>query len=223
MSLRQLLAPLLVCVVCALAGQAPALAGQTSGGHAGHAKNAHPARVRTRARVCSRSRHRCPKRQVKSRRHAGEKGGGAQKKSAPAAPSTDPLSGLPLDPAPALGLPQSGTSSDGGAAPPTTSSPGTPAPARVQVTAKEYSFTLSRPEVPAGPVIIEFVNAGEDVHNMHLYAPDSQAQAGPEVGAFPNTEPTKHEDLAFNMPAGTYTLLCTLHIAEGMKASLKVS
>jgi plastocyanin len=91
-------------------------------------------------------------------------------------------------------------------------------PARVQVIAREYSFTLSRPIVPAGEVIIEFVNRGQDPHNMHV------ASAESEAGAFPDTAPGHVGDQAFIMRAGSYTLFCSLpgHEAAGMHATLTV-
>jgi plastocyanin len=97
---------------------------------------------------------------------------------------------------------------------------GTPAPARVQVVAKEYSFTLSRPEVPAGEVVIELVNRGEDMHNMHVLEPTE----GTEPGALPNTDPGSVRDLKLKLHAGSYTLFCSLpgHEAKGMKATLVV-
>ena len=106
------------------------------------------------------------------------------------------------------------------ASPPPSSSAGSPAPARVQVIAKEYSLTLSRPVVPSGVVVVEFVNAGQDPHNLHL-APSA---GGPEAGAFSHGEPGAHQRLQFNMPAGSYTLFCSLpgHEAAGMKATLTV-
>jgi plastocyanin len=90
----------------------------------------------------------------------------------------------------------------------------------VQVTAKEYSFTLSRSEVPAGKVIVEFVNGGEDPHNLHLL----EAAEGSEAGAFPTSSPGIHLDLELTLRPGSYTLFCSLpgHEAKGMKATLKV-
>jgi uncharacterized cupredoxin-like copper-binding protein len=89
----------------------------------------------------------------------------------------------------------------------------------VQVIAKEYSFTLSRSEVPAGPVVLQLVNRGEDAHNLHAAEPE-----GAEAGALPNTEPGAHGDLKVNLHPGTYTLFCSLpgHEAKGMKATLTV-
>jgi plastocyanin len=90
----------------------------------------------------------------------------------------------------------------------------------VQVLAKEYSLTLSRGEVPAGKVIVEFVNGGEDPHNLHL----EEALAGTEAGSFPTSAPKTHTDLALELKAGSYTLFCALpeHEAKGMKATLLV-
>jgi plastocyanin len=88
------------------------------------------------------------------------------------------------------------------------------------VIAHEYSFTLSRPVVAAGPVIIEFDNAGEDEHNLHL----EPGSGGPEAGSFANRPAHTHTDQQFIMRAGTYTLFCSLptHRALGMEATLRV-
>jgi plastocyanin len=93
-------------------------------------------------------------------------------------------------------------------------------PARVQVIAKEYSFTLSRSEVPAGPVVVQFVNGGEDPHNLHF----AESATSSEAGAFPTSSPGTHASLTLNLHAGTYTLFCSLpgHEAKGMKATLTV-
>ena len=98
--------------------------------------------------------------------------------------------------------------------------PPTEGPVRVQVIAKEYSFTLSRAEVPAGKVIVEFVNAGEDSHNLHFQEPAETTEAG----AFPTSSPGFHGDLTLNLHPGSYTLFCSLpgHEAKGMKATLVV-
>ena len=41
-------------------------------------------------------------------------------------------------------------------------------PFRIQVTAKEYYYTLSSRTAPAGAAVIQFVNYGEDPHDMRL-------------------------------------------------------
>ncbi len=107
-----------------------------------------------------------------------------------------------------------------------TETPGAPAgPAHVQVTAEDtngYHFILSRTSVPAGPVVIEFVNHGQDEHNLHaVEQPAETLEAG---GLKENVKPDAHTDLTLNLHAGSYTLFCSLpgHEAKGMKATLKV-
>ena len=43
-----------------------------------------------------------------------------------------------------------------------------PAPARVQVAADEFSYSLSRLSIKSGPVIVQLVNYGEDEHDLRL-------------------------------------------------------
>jgi plastocyanin len=90
----------------------------------------------------------------------------------------------------------------------------------VQVSAVEYSFSLSRPTVPAGKVVLEFVNDGQDEHNLNIAAP----QEGALVGSFANTPAKGVGDLELEMQPGEYTLFCSLptHESRGMKATLVV-
>jgi plastocyanin len=98
----------------------------------------------------------------------------------------------------------------------------------VEVTAEDteaFRFVLSRPSVPAGEVIIEFVNHGQDEHNLHAVEPTE----GTEVGAIPNTPPSvsgQHSSpsLTLNLHPGSYDFFCSLphHEEKGMKATLKV-
>ncbi|MGH7190074.1 MAG: hypothetical protein ACREF0_12970 [Acetobacteraceae bacterium] len=88
----------------------------------------------------------------------------------------------------------------------------------MQVIAREYSFTLSRTEVPAGKVIVELANYGQDEHNLHVTEPAE----GSEAGSLPNTLPGAHPDLTLNLHPGSYTLFCSLkeHEAKGMPRSV---
>jgi plastocyanin len=112
-----------------------------------------------------------------------------------------------------------------GAAPPGVSSPESTAPApppsipHVQVTAVEYSFTLSRTTVPAGKVIFEFVNNGQDEHNLNVLPTE-----GPAAATFPNAPSKGVSDQQIDMRPGAYTLFCSLpeHESKGMKATLVV-
>jgi len=73
--------------------------------------------------------------------------------------------------------------------------------------------------VPAGKVIFEFVNRGQDEHNLNV-----QPAEGVAAGAFPDTASGGISDQAMILRAGTYTMFCSLseHEQKGMKATLVV-
>jgi plastocyanin len=89
----------------------------------------------------------------------------------------------------------------------------------VQVTAVEYSFTLSRTTVPAGKVILELVNHGQDEHNLNAGLAEQ-----PPAGSLANTPAGAVKDQTVELRPGTYTLFCSLpeHAKKGMKATLVV-
>ena len=107
---------------------------------------------------------------------------------------------------------------------PTAEPPSTPeGPAHVEVTAEDteaFRFVLSRSTVPAGTVILEFVNHGQDQHNLHAIEPSE----GSEPGFIPNTAPNAHTSLTLDLRPGSYTLFCSLpgHEMKGMKSTLVV-
>lgn len=99
--------------------------------------------------------------------------------------------------------------------------PTVPAIARLQVTAREFSLTLSRPAIVAGPLTLELVNRGEDPHDLHV----RPAAGGADVLAIDRTDGAGTLGSADGtLAAGTYTLYCSLvgHEAAGMKATLTV-
>jgi plastocyanin len=100
--------------------------------------------------------------------------------------------------------------------PPSATPPSVP---HVQVTAVEYSFALSRTTVPAGKVILEFVNHGQDEHNLNVAGGE-----GSLAGWFPSLQAHEVKHQAFELRSGTYTLFCSLadHERKGMKATLVV-
>jgi plastocyanin len=89
----------------------------------------------------------------------------------------------------------------------------------VQVSAVEYHFTLSRTTVPAGKVIIEFVDDGQDEHNLN-----AQGASGPPAATFATEVPKAVARQTVVLRPGSYTLFCSLagHEAKGMKATLTV-
>jgi plastocyanin len=92
---------------------------------------------------------------------------------------------------------------------------------RLGVKAVEYSYTLSRPEVSAGEVIVELNNQGEDPHNLVL---EHEGSADPSL-EIPATPTITQASASFTLSPGTYRLYCSLykHEAKGMEATLIVS
>ena len=94
-----------------------------------------------------------------------------------------------------------------------------PAPARVQVSAKEFFFSLSRHKVFAGAAIVELVNFGEDPHDLRL-----QRVGGGRVWKTPLVYPGAYYDLDAKLVPGRYRLWCAVgnHRRLGMTAVLTV-
>lgn len=100
-----------------------------------------------------------------------------------------------------------------------------PTPARVQVTAAEYSLTLSRTSVKAGPAIIELVNFGEDAHDLRVQQVVRKGVKQPKAFGIPALEPQAVDDVERKLVAGSYRLWCSIgdHRAQGMRATLRVT
>ena len=94
-----------------------------------------------------------------------------------------------------------------------------PTPARVQVSAKEFFFSLSRHKVVAGPAIVELVNFGEDPHDLRI-----QRIGARHVGGTPEVQPGDYYDLSLRLRPGRYRLWCSIgnHRRLGMQAVLTV-
>jgi plastocyanin len=96
----------------------------------------------------------------------------------------------------------------------------TPAPARVQIVAREYSYTLSRLHVKAGSAILELNNFGQDPHDLRIQRVGSR-----HVAKLGNVAPGKYADLTLHLPPGRYSLWCSIanHRQKGMHATLIVT
>jgi plastocyanin len=92
-------------------------------------------------------------------------------------------------------------------------------PARLQVSAHEFRYTLSRTQIRAGHVIVQLVNYGEDDHNLRL-----RRRGVKYVHRIGRTAPDEMSELRTRLHAGTFKLWCSLpgHAAAGMKATLRV-
>lgn len=94
-------------------------------------------------------------------------------------------------------------------------------PARTQVSASEFHLTLSRGRVPAGPVIIELYNRGEDDHDLAL----RRIGKGAITRHIGTVRPGATGELGARLAPGRFRLWCTLadHRARGMRATLVVT
>jgi len=107
-----------------------------------------------------------------------------------------------------------------GAAPAAAAAPAAePAPARLLVTGREYSLTLSRPKLPAGKAIVQLYNYGEDPHDLNLRRVGSG-----RVGEVGEVEPGATGTLQIELrKASRYRLWCSIptHRGLGMVATLR--
>lgn len=92
-------------------------------------------------------------------------------------------------------------------------------PARVQVVAQEFRYSLSRTRVRAGRVIVELVNRGQDTHDLDL-----RRVGGTRVVHFPSVQPGQFVDRELKLVPGRYVLWCAIadHRERGMHAVLRV-
>lgn len=92
-------------------------------------------------------------------------------------------------------------------------------PARVQVVAQEFSYSLSRSKVRAGRVIVELVNRGQDTHDLDL-----RRVGATRIVHFPSVQPGQVVDRELKLVPGRYLLWCAIadHRELGMHATLRV-
>ncbi len=92
-------------------------------------------------------------------------------------------------------------------------------PTRIQVTAKEYYYILSSRTVKSGPAVIQFVNYGEDPHDMRV-----ERVGGTRTFGTPIMQPGGIYNLAVKLLPGRYELWCGIanHRQLGMEATLIV-
>ena len=93
------------------------------------------------------------------------------------------------------------------------------APARVQVAADEFSYSLSRLSIKSGPVIVQLVNYGEDEHDLHL-----RRAGGTRTYRIGKVRRGHVGELETRFLPGRFTLWCSLsdHRKRGMSATLVV-
>lgn len=97
--------------------------------------------------------------------------------------------------------------------------PQPPTPDRMLVRGSEFDIVLSKQRVRPGRVIVQFVNDGEDPHDLRLQLAGSGAEFG--VGEI---APGEYENLDARLrKSSTYALYCSLpgHREAGMDATLR--
>ncbi len=96
---------------------------------------------------------------------------------------------------------------------------GARSPSRVQVTALEFEYRLSRLSVRQGPALIELVNYGEDEHDLVL-----KRVGGTRVYRLRKILPGQRATLSLRLRPGVYRLHCAVadHAGRGMRATLRV-
>jgi hypothetical protein len=101
-----------------------------------------------------------------------------------------------------------------------------PNPAHLLVYAQEWSLWPSRPSVPAGTVIVQLWNRGQDSHDLRIRRLDARGQmVGPILGAVRITPSGQVSQGTWHLKAGRYEIYCSLpgHLMMGMHTRLKVT
>ncbi len=95
------------------------------------------------------------------------------------------------------------------------------APARVQVTASEFDFVLSRTKVRQGRAIVQLVNLGEDPHDLALRRVARNARTYSTRALLPE----EYANITVRLYPGRYQLWCAVgdHRVRGMRATLTVT
>ncbi len=94
-----------------------------------------------------------------------------------------------------------------------------PPPARMLVFADEFRFSLSRTTLPAGKLVLQLKNIGEDDHDFRIVGPRGTVRA--ETGT---VRPDRLGTLRTTLARGRYTYVCTIadHRDRGMRGSFTV-
>ena len=99
-------------------------------------------------------------------------------------------------------------------------------PTHLLINAQEWSLWPSRSKVPAGTVLVELWNRGQDMHDTWIRRLNAAGQmVGPVVGRVPVTMPGHISNATWHLKAGHYEMFCSMpgHLALGMHANLTVT
>lgn len=98
--------------------------------------------------------------------------------------------------------------------------PSAPGPSRVQVVAREYSFSLSRLRVHSGTAVIELANFGQDIHDLRV-----QRIGAKHIAGLGDVAAGGRSDLTVKLAPGRYSFWCSVanHRQLGMHTILVVT
>jgi uncharacterized cupredoxin-like copper-binding protein len=93
------------------------------------------------------------------------------------------------------------------------------------IDAQEWSLWPSRSTVPAGTVLVELWNRGQDSHDTQIRRLNARGQmVGAVLGRVKVTLPGHISQATWHLKAGKYEIFCSMpgHLALGMYARLTV-
>jgi uncharacterized cupredoxin-like copper-binding protein len=97
-------------------------------------------------------------------------------------------------------------------------------PARMLVYAQEWSLWPSRSSLPAGHVVVQLLNRGQDAHDLRIRRLDQRGQMTGRAQAVRVTESGKLSQATWRLSKGSFELYCSMpgHLKQGMHARLAV-
>lgn len=98
------------------------------------------------------------------------------------------------------------------------------APARMLVTAQEWSLTLSRGSAPAGALTVQLYDRGQDAHNLNIRRLGRRDRLTGPAQKVSLTQSGALSEATWHLAPGRYELYCSLpgHAKLGMRAYLTV-
>ena len=97
-------------------------------------------------------------------------------------------------------------------------------PARMLVYAQEWRMYGSRPAVPAGRVIVQLWNRGQDAHDLRIRRLNARGQMVGSAQRVATTQSGAITSATWKLGKGHYELYCSLflHLQRGMHTRLTV-
>ncbi len=97
-------------------------------------------------------------------------------------------------------------------------------PARLLVYAQEWSLWPSRSWIPAGTVVVQLWNRGQDAHDLRIRRLNGRGQMVGRAQGVRVTLSGRISQATWHLGRGTYELYCSMpgHMRKGMHARLSV-